>query len=139
MRGVFADAGYWIALVNPADKLHPKARAVSNSLGGAQIVTSEMVLIEVLNKFSGMGKALRQLAVDLVEDLRSDSDVFIVPQSSLQFQEALSLYADRSDKAWGLTDCSSIRIMIRDGLTQALSHDHHFQQAGFRALLRDSV
>ena len=139
MRGVFADAGYWIALVNPADKLHPKARAVSNSLGGARIVTSEMVLIEVLNKFSGMGKALRQLAVDLVEDLRSDSDVFIVPQSSLQFQEALSLYADRSDKAWGLTDCSSIRIMIRDGLTQALSHDHHFQQAGFRALLRDSV
>ena len=137
MRGVFADAGYWIALVNPADKLHPKARAVSNSLGGAQIVTSEMVLIEVLNKFSGMGKTLRQMAVDLVEDLRSDSDVFIVPQSSLQFQEALSLYADRSDKAWGLTDCSSIRIMIRDGLTQALSHDHHFQQAGFRALLRD--
>jgi len=137
MKAVFADAGYWIALVNPADKLHPKARAVSNSLGGARIITSEMVLTEVLNKFSGMGKAFRQTAVDLVEDLRSGSDVFIVPQSSQQFQEALLLYADRDDKTWGLTDCSSFRIMKRDGLDRALTFDRDFEQAGFQALLRD--
>jgi predicted nucleic acid-binding protein len=137
MRAVFADAGYWIALMNPADQLHSKARVVSNFLGGARIITSEMVLTEVLNKFSGMGKAFRQTAVDLVEDLRSDPEVFIVPQSSLQFQEALSLYAGRVDKAWGLTDCSSFRIMNRESLTQALTYDRHFEQVGFQALLRD--
>jgi predicted nucleic acid-binding protein len=137
MRAVFADAGYWIALLNPADALHQRAMAVSQSLGSIRFITSEMVLTEVLNDFSGRGTSFRRTAVALVKDLRQNPNVSIVPQSSLQFQGALSLYAERSDKTWGLTDCSSFRIMEQDGLTQALTHDRHFVQAGFQALLRD--
>jgi hypothetical protein len=54
----------------------------------------------------------------------------------LQFRDALSLYAERSDKDWGLTDCSSFQIMVRKRLTAAISYDRHFEQAGFQALLR---
>jgi uncharacterized protein len=138
MRAVFADASYWIALLNPRDALHNRAKLLAESLGRTWIVTSEMVFIELLNDHSRRGGALRSAAVRLIQRLRQNPNVSIVPQSSLQFQDALLLYAERGDKAWGLTDCSSFRIMHREGLTQALTYDHDFEQAGFRALLRDS-
>jgi predicted nucleic acid-binding protein len=137
MRAVFADSSYWIALLNPGDALHEKATRVSKSLGRIRMMTSEMVLAELLNDSAGRGEAVRRAAVLLVERLRRNPNFLIIPQSSLQFQDALSLYADRGDKAWGLTDCASFRIMDRDGLTRALTHDRHFEQAGFKALLRD--
>ncbi|HEY7213043.1 MAG TPA: PIN domain-containing protein [Thermoanaerobaculia bacterium] len=137
MRAVFGDTSYWIALLISTDRLHERAKALSDSLGSTKVVTSEMVLTEFLNDFSERGMFLRQTAVSLVGDLRQDEDVVIVPQSSIQFQEALTLYAERSDKSWSLTDCSSFRIMQRDRMTQALTHDRHFVQAGFQALLRD--
>ena len=52
MKTVFADAGYWIAILNPADALRVKAATLSNALNPFQIVTSEMVFTEVLNSFS---------------------------------------------------------------------------------------
>jgi len=137
MRAVFADSSYWIALLNSGDALHEKATRVSKSLGRIRMVTSEMVLAELLNDSGGRGEAVRRAAVQLVERLRRNPNLSIVPQSSLQFQDALSLYSERTDKTWGLTDCASFRIMDRDGLTRALTHDRHFVQAGFQALLRD--
>jgi predicted nucleic acid-binding protein len=59
-----------------------------------------------------------------------------VPQSSEQFAAALSLYAQRRDKNWGFTDCASFNIMNELGITEALAHDDHFQQAGFVPLLK---
>jgi uncharacterized protein len=49
---IFADAGYWIAVLNPADALHHNARTVSAKLGQFHAVTSELVLIETLNALS---------------------------------------------------------------------------------------
>jgi len=49
----------------------------------------------------------------------------------------LELYARRPDKSWSLTDCISFVVMTDRGLTEALTGDHHFEQAGFRALLRE--
>jgi predicted nucleic acid-binding protein len=137
MTAVFADTSYWIALLNPQDSLHPKATQLSTFLRRTRILTSEMVLAELLNDFSGRGQGFRRTAVDLVEDLRRDPQIVIVGQSSAQFQDALLLYAARSDKAWGLTDCSCFLAMDRNGLVRALTHDRHFEQAGFQALLRD--
>ena len=50
--------------------------------------------------------------------------------------EGLALFEARPDKSWGLTDCTSFVVMQRDGIRDALTSDHHFAQAGFRALLR---
>ena len=77
------------------------------------------------------------MVVDLIDGLRRDPNVEVVPQTSLQFQEAISLYARRGDKAWTHTDCDSFQVMHRPAITEALSHDRHFVQAGFRALLRE--
>ena len=137
MKKVFADTGYWIAVVNPHDDLHDKALQVSASLGPHLIVTSEMVLSEVAAYFSDKGSRLRQGVVDLIRSIRRNPNSRVVPQTSLQFQDALALYEQSSDKEWSLTDCSSFLIMRELQITESLAHDKHFEQAGFVALLRD--
>ena len=137
MKKVFADTGYWIAVVNPHDDLHNKALQVSGSLGPHLIVTSEMMLSEVAAYFSDKGSRLRQGVVDLIRSIRANPNSRVVPQTSLQFQDALALYEQSSDKEWSLTDCGSFLIMRELGISEALAHDKHFEQAGFVALLRD--
>jgi len=137
MRRVFADAGYWIALLNPKDGLHAKARQVSITLGQVRIVTSEMVLAEVLNAFASKGEQLRVAVCLLADKVRSNPNAEIVPMTSSAFRWALERYRSRVDKTWGLTDCMSFLIMEQKGITEALSGDRDFQQAGFEVLLID--
>ena len=136
MERVFADTGYWIALLNPCDDLHQKATASSRNYSSSQIVTTEMVLTEFLNSFSDRGPRLRQAAASAVEALREASQIVILPQSTQLFLKALRRYHDMADKSWSLTDCASFVIMEEERLTSALTHDRHFAQAGFQTLLR---
>ena len=136
MRRVFADTGYWCVLLNRQDALHQEAYSASRSLGAVQLVTSEMVLSELLNHFAEKGATLRRAALLASRALRARPDVEIVPQTSDQFTEALREYEQVQDKSWSLTDCASFQIMRRLGITDALTHDRHFVQAGFVALLR---
>jgi len=99
MERVFADSGYWIALLNPRDVLHQKAHAVLRDLGSAQIVTTEMVLTEFLNSFGNYGATLRQTAAGAVGSLRRASQIVIIPQTTQVFARALKLYEDVSDKS----------------------------------------
>lgn len=64
--------------------------------------------------------------------------VKIVEFDVLDYHAAMHLFQSRSDKEWGLVDCLSFVVMQSQGVTQALSADHHFVQAGFRALLLES-
>ena len=137
MRQVFADTGYWVALLNPKDELHQKARDLSKQMDSLYIVTSEMVLAEVLNDFSKRGAFFRQAAIELIESLYNHTNVTVIQQSSSQFQEGLLLYKKRLDKEWSITDCVSFKIMEEYGITEALAYDKHFEQVGFIALLRD--
>lgn len=75
MTRVFADTGFWIAVTNPRDNLHEKALEVSTSLRPMRIVTSEMVLTEVLNSFAGKGEGLRRAACALIDRIQSNSGV----------------------------------------------------------------
>jgi len=135
MERVFADTGYWIALLSPRDDLHLRATETSHRFRPSEIVTSEMVLTEFLNSFSDYGPRLRQAAAKAVESLRR-SEVIIVPQTTHLFSRALQRYQDMADKSWSLTDCASFLIMEDQRLAKALTHDRHFTQAGFRTLLR---
>src|SRR5438067_1282088 len=135
MRKVFADTSYWIAVMNPRDQLHAKAVSVTRQLPTARIVTTEMVLAELLNSFSDAG-LLRNVVGTMVQVLSRSPDVTIVPQTSEQFQSALLRYKQAADKSWSLTDCASFQAMESAGIRAALTHDQHFAQAGFETLLR---
>lgn len=136
MKRLFADTGYWIAILNKDDDLHPKAILVSTSLGQAEIVTSQLVLAEFLNHFCEAGPVWRMMAQAVVGDILGANDVQLVPMTSELFGRTLQHYGKFQDKGWSFIDGSSILIMQDMGITEALTHDHHFEQAGFRALLR---
>jgi uncharacterized protein len=129
MRTLFVDAGYWIALLK-------RSVTLSGSLGPCHFVTTKMVLTEVLNFFAERGRRPRNACADLVKLLRQDANTRIIPQTEAQFDDAFQLFRDRRDKAWSHTDCASFRIMENEGISEALAYDRHFQQAGFKALLR---
>ena len=136
MSVAFADSGYWIALLNSGDQLHERAWEVRDEVAGWTIITSEMVLVEVMNYMSRGGRTLRQAASALLEELLDDPDVEIERQTSRQFEAAARMYDARPDQTWSLTDCASFLIMGERGINRALAHDRDFEQAGFVALMR---
>ena len=136
MAVLFADSGYWIALVDSRDQLHSRARAASARLNDVEIVTTQMALVETLASQAGSGERARLAATRLVERLVRSRQVEIIPQTDAQFQAAFERYAARLDQRWSLTDCASFIVMEERGISEALAYDRDFEQAGFTALLR---
>ena len=134
---VFLDAAYAIALSSPADQFHSLAVALAERLetSGARLITTSGVLLEIGNALAKL--QYRRAAAQLLASLRADPTVEIVPLSDELFEQALRLFSTRPDKEWGLTDCLSFEVMKERGITEALTTDEHFQQAGFRVLLRE--
>ncbi len=127
MRAYFADTHYFIALLNREDEGHERARERSESLD-RPLVTTEWVLVEVGDAMSSPPNRLR--FTELTDFLRSTAAVRIIPASSDDFDNGFGFYRRCPDKDWSLTDCISFVVMERHGLTEALTADHHFAQAG---------
>ena len=94
------------------------------------------MLCEYLAFFAGARHNVRAEAGRIVAELVKDRAVRVVPQSRESFLLGLQLYRARPDKGYSLTDCISMQAMRREGLTDALTNDHHFEQEGFRSLFR---
>jgi predicted nucleic acid-binding protein len=135
MSELFLDTGYAIALSAPKDQHHVAAVELAKRLqaDGAQLVTTRAILVEIGNALSRLQHRLA--ATRLLRALENDASVEIVPVSEELYLRAFHLYEQRSDKEWGMTDCISFIVMQDRGLTQALTPDVHFEQAGFKALL----
>jgi hypothetical protein len=133
MKPVFADTSYYAAVLSPRDVAHYAASRCSRAISG-QVVTTEFVLMELGNGLSGTPR--RKAFAAFVAHLRTSPDTIIVPASSELFLAGLDLFAHRADKDWSLTDCTSFVVMTQRGLTEALTADHHFEQAGFKVLLK---
>jgi predicted nucleic acid-binding protein len=130
---VFADTFYWIALSLPGDEAYERAIQITYD-----IVTTEEVLTEYLTFFCAAPEYLRREVAVNVAAMLSDPGVRIIPQTHESFIAGFELYRTRPDKGYSLTDCISMQAMRREGLTDVLTSDKHFEQEGFRALFRDS-
>jgi predicted nucleic acid-binding protein len=137
MTTVFADTCYWIAICNKRDALHPKARETVDSLWPCCIATTDEVLAEFLNWISGREPRLRGEAVKLTRAVLDNEKVVVLHQTRTSFLNALTLYEERPDKEYSLTDCAGMNAMKTLALSDALTDDHHFVQEGFVALLHD--
>ena len=129
----FVDTSFLIAFVLTDDEHHRRAFAWNRAIRSA-LLTTEYVLIEFLDAL--WDPPLRPLAVETVSVLRRRPAVRVVPASTSLFDDALAMFHSHRDKEWGLTDCVSFIVMRREGVMDALTSDHHFEQGGFRALLR---
>jgi uncharacterized protein len=133
---VFLDTSHLVALASTRDQFHQKAveLAQATATAGRRVVTTEAVLLEVGNSLAR--HRYRQGAVALLRSLITDASASIEPITTALFHRGLDLYEARIDKEWGLVDCLSFIVMWDGGLTEALTSDEHFEQAGFIALLR---
>jgi len=137
MNAVFADTFFWVAFTNAQDQAHERAKAFTRSTALGTICTTEEVLTEYLNYFAGWGFKLRQKAALNVQNILANPSVRVVAQTSDSFRAGLELYVTRPDKGYSLTDCISMETMRREGITEALTNDVHFEQEGFRAIFRE--
>jgi len=112
------------------------ARVMSwgRNLGTTRLVTTDEVLTEVLNWFSGAGPYWRGKAATSVHNVRSDPNVDVLPQTRTDFDAALALYEARPDEGYSLTDCRSMVALRALGVTEVLTNDRHFSQEGFMIL-----
>lgn len=134
---LFLDTVFIQALLNKRDQYHGIARAfVPRVRAAAAVWVTEAVLVEVGN---ALGAVNRPAAVQFIQQSYYTANLQVVMVDTPLLTRALQLYSERPDKTWGLTDCISFVVMWEQGLTDAVTADVHFVQAGFRALLRESL
>jgi uncharacterized protein len=132
MTRVFADTYFFLAVLNRRDQAHEACLRLYGDTS-LEFVTTEWVLNEVGNASSA--PATRPGFKRLIGLLERDPRVRVIPASHDSFRAGLGLYFERPDKEWSLTDCTSFCVMKDEGIQQALTGDHHFEQAGFRIAL----
>jgi len=135
---LFLDASYAIALSSPRDQHHAQAVDLARKIEAERtgLVTTRAVLLEIGNALARQRH--RTAAVALLRALESDPGIEVVSLSDELYQRGRVLYDRHRDKEWGLTDCISFALMSERGVTEALTADDHFRQAGFRVLLASS-
>jgi len=136
---VFLDTAYVNARINTRDQWHEAAVRWERKLARdrRRLITTEFVLVEIADGLAAV--RFRVQAAQVIAALQASALVEVIPASSELFTAALELYRSRPDKDWGLTDCASFTAMRERALSEALTTDEHFRQAGFRALLLEET
>jgi predicted nucleic acid-binding protein len=134
-ENVFADTAAFVALLIRRDKFNQTANQIMAELSekDTKLFTTEMVLVELANALSAI--EFRARATILIDELQMLPNVEIVWSSVESFEKAWSLYRERPDKEWSLTDCASFVVMRERKINLAFTSDKHFEQAGFVKLL----
>jgi uncharacterized protein len=133
---VFLDTAYALALSSPNDLFHQRAAHLADEIeaAGVRVVTTRAIMLEIGNAFSKQRR--RHADIELLDALEADSGVEIIPLSEQLYKRAWQFFCERPDKEWGLTDCVSFIVMQDRAMTEALTTDEHFRQAGFQPLMR---
>ena len=136
VKPIFVDTSALIAIGNKRDRFHRQAFALKDSLrqSNTHFVITNAVLLEFGSAFSSI--ALKCLAIKLIDAIRQSNKWKIVIIDENLTYRAIELYKKMNDKEWGLVDCSSIIVAKDMGIEEIFTADHHFEQAGFRILLK---
>lgn len=131
---IFIDTWFIVALINKRDQYHQKALALAEKFENYPLITTDAILLEIGN---GLSSNYRNEVVELIEEFLTSDNVEVVRLTPKLFDEALKLFKKHHDKSWGLVDCISFIVMTEHNVTQALTFDKHFIQAGFQALMKE--
>jgi uncharacterized protein len=129
----FADTFALIAWLNPRDAAHVVVTGYLDGFTG-RLLTTEWVLLELADALAA--PSARSTAAAFLKAVRADPLFEVVGYVPAVYQAGFDLFANRPDKAWSLTDCVSFAVMTERNLSEALTADHHFEQAGFRAVFK---
>lgn len=131
------DTVFILGLLNRRDQYHTRSLALLPRVRtAAEVWVTEAVLTEVGNALSAIN---RMAAVQFIQQCYRTANMQVVTIDTLLLTRALQLYEARPDQTWGLTDCISFVVMQEHNLTDAVTADEHFLQAGYRALMLESL
>src|ERR1043165_8777410 len=130
---IFLDTSFVIALINEKDQYRNQAEALSLRFANSALLTTSAVLLEIGN---ALAKDFRAEALSIIKVLSHSSRVEVIEIDSDLMEKGLAVYEKYSEKRWGLVDCISFVVMRETNITQVLTFDKDFEQAGF-TVLRD--
>jgi predicted nucleic acid-binding protein len=121
----FVDTGAWVALFVEDDDRHEAARAwiISNR---DRLVTSDYIVDEVLTLITARYR--RQTAIRAGSVLFGEALAGLIQLTDEDKARAWGTFQSHSDKRWSFTDCTSIALMQRLGISTAFAFDRHFSQ-----------
>ena len=134
-REIFVDASGLYALVDRKDAHHPVARAVVERLlrSGRRLLATDYVVAETVNLANARSGSA--VAIRVLELLEQSAGIRIEWIGAARFDQTRAFFRKHADHAYSFTDCTSFVVMRELKLSQALTSDRHFTQAGFEALL----
>ena len=138
MADIFADTAGWGHLVDISQPYHALAATIYHTVrqDGRKLVTTNYILAELVALLTSPLRIPRPRLIDFMTGIKNSPYVHLIHVDTTLDAQAWELLTQRPDKAWSLVDCTSFVVMQRVGLTEALTTDHHFAQAGYLPLLR---
>ena len=131
---IFIDSSYVLALVDRRDQNHSRAIQLVRGYDNVPMIVTDAILLEI---GAALAYGFRKQVVQIIEEFQTSQNFEIVHLSLDLFDQAFQFFKKHQDKEWSLTDCVSFVVMEQRRMSQALTFDHHFQQAGFVALMRE--
>ena len=104
--------------------------------GGTTLVTTNYIIAELVPLLTSVLKVSRPRIIDFINGIKSSRNVDFIHIDEVGDSKAWELLEKRIDKKWSLVDSSSFVVREEFGITDALTTDHHFEQAGFVRLLK---
>ena len=138
MAELFADTSGLGTLADPTQPFHSVAASLYRTARNQKrkVVTTNYVLAELVALLTSPLRFSRASIVAFLDDVKTSPYVEVVHVDPHLDDEAWQLFKSRQDKDWSLVDCASFATMTRRGIAEALTTDHHFEQAGFVRLLK---
>lgn len=134
---LLVDTSYVVALLHKRDQYHETAQKLADRFEArAKLVITQAVCLEIGSFLADLPN--RSNAVQMLNGIRSDPAWRSFDERQPLFRGPHALH-ERPDKEWSLIDCVSFVVMNERGITDALTADGHFEQAGFRPLMREAA
>lgn len=138
MPELFVDTSGWGHLVDPTQAYHSLAATIYRTARQQRrkVITTNYVIIELVALLTSPLHVPRPSLIAFIEGLKTSPHVEVIHVDSMLDEQAWQLLKSHQDKEWSLVDCTSFVLMKQRGILEALTTDHHFEQAGFVSLLK---
>lgn len=138
MNQIFIDTSGWANLFIATESYHHQAKQwfSQSRQQHDQLITSNYVITELVALFHSPLRVPRSQLFQYIEAITTASYTNVIHIDSTIHDEAWQLLKNRSDKNWSLVDATSFVFMKKWQLSEALTTDHHFEQAGFIKILQ---
>ena len=135
---VFVDTAGWACLFVETESYHSETKEWFNRARQRDVglITTNYVLVELVALLNSPLRVPRSKLFQYIDAVKTAPYVKLVHVNEAIDAEGWGLLKSRDDKAWSLVDATSFVVMKQFRIREALTTDHHFEQAGLVRLLK---